>query len=230
MVHRLGTSEKSRIETEGVSLKSNMSAKFVIEIYKNMPASEISERLADPECWAMTGSAAAMTASMAAALALRAAKASFVDSEEEKKLFYLRNLEIIRSYMTALIDEDVKSRGPLRKAVKEGGPNEIEAAEQTACAINAELINMMDQMLSMMCEMMHQIVPAERHFLNEGAELASAAAQTAKSAIFNLAQNSSDSVYRFVTVRENEITFERITAARESIRSFCEVKVSKELN
>ena len=72
--------------------------------------------------------------------------------------YILRNGEILRSYMVHLIDEDVKSRGPLNRALKEGEPRAIEAARQPASAIPAEIVNMMGKLLPL-AKSFHTITP-----------------------------------------------------------------------
>ena len=86
-----------------------------IEIFKLKNADELTKTLADPESRADTGSAAAMTAALAASLLARGASLTAEKVPENERVDYiLRNAEILRSYMVHLIDEDVKSRNPLR--------------------------------------------------------------------------------------------------------------------
>ena len=94
-----------------------MADKLIIEIFREKNAEEFTKALAAPDSRLETGSAAAMTAAVAMSLAARAAAAC--DQSGEKAQYIARNIETLRGYMVHLIDEDVKSRGPLRRAVKE---------------------------------------------------------------------------------------------------------------
>ncbi len=197
-----------------------------IEIYRQKNADELSKALADPEARVDTGSAAAVTASLAAALLARAAAhAEKAHPENERAAYILRNAEILRAYMVHLIDEDVKSRNPLRRAMKEGGEQEIEAARQPAVAIPAEIVNMMNQALELMKELC-PLCPGEKlHYLGEAAELAMAAIRSARLYIVDMSDKCTDETYRFVVRRENEITLaacencagEIIAAAEDAI-------------
>lgn len=197
-----------------------------IEIYRQKNADELSMALADPEARVDTGSAAAVTASLAAALLARAASyAEKAHPENERAAYILRNAEILRAYMVHLIDEDVKSRNPLRRAMKEGSEREIEAARQPAVAIPAEIINMMNQALELMKELC-PLCPGEKlHYLGEAAELAMAAIRSARLYIVDMSDKCTDETYRFVVRRENEITLavcencagEIIAAAEDAI-------------
>ena len=131
-----------------------MAEKIIIDIYKNKNPDELTKLLADKESRLEAGSAAAMTAASAAALFSRAAAFTAQQVKNDARLDYIvRNAEIIRNYMVYLIDEDVKSRNPLRKALKEGNEREIEAARQPAVCIAGEIINMMGQCLELMLEL-----------------------------------------------------------------------------
>ena len=125
-----------------------------IEIFRMKNAEDFTRSLADPASRMETGSGSAMTAAVAAALLGRAAAMTAEQVQGNERVDYiLRNAEILRGYMVHLIDEDVKSRGPLKRAMKEGGEREIEAARQPAIAIPGEIINMMGQMLELADEL-----------------------------------------------------------------------------
>ena len=147
--------------------------KLKIEIFRKKTMEELSSALADPECRAGCGSAAAAVASIAAALLCRAAKQLTVTDENcEQAEWFVRNTEIVRSYMTNLIDEDVKCHAPLRRAQKEGEERNIEASRQAAVSICLEIVNMMGQCLDL-CEGMMPFADSETvSLLKEGAELA----------------------------------------------------------
>ena len=128
--------------------------------------------------------------------------------------------EILRKYMVHLIDEDVHSRRPLRRAMNEGGEREIEAARQPAIAICGEIINMMNQSLELARELTGFCPKAAMHYVGESAELALATVKAARMFIVDLSDYCSDDTYRFVIRRENEITLEQceknVAAVREA--------------
>lgn len=193
-----------------------MADKIVIEIFKDKNADEFTKSLAAPDSRLETGSAAAMTAAVAMSLCARAAASA--DQSDEKVQYLVRNLETLRSYMVHLIDEDVKSRGPLRRAIKEGDARTIEAARQPAVCIDEEIINMMSQALELI-EQLIEAVPSDAiHYIGEAAELVSAAIRCSRLYILNMANYSTDETYKFVTRRENALTLESCTAQAEKIR------------
>lgn len=116
-------------------------SKFTIDIYKTKTIDEITRLISDPACKAEEGSFSAISASMAASLLSRAAAIISSCVSNDRIKYIAKNSEILRSYMIHLIDEDVKSRGPLRKAIKDGGQYEREACLRPACAINSELLS-----------------------------------------------------------------------------------------
>ena len=100
-----------------------MAESIKIQIFRKMDAEDFTKALADPESRAQSGSGTAMTAAVASALLERAAKTTQAERPENERVAYIvRNSEILRSYMVNLIDEDVKARGPYRKALKDGDP------------------------------------------------------------------------------------------------------------
>lgn len=193
-------------------------AKIMIEVFRDKNSEDFSASIADPASRAETGSAAALTAANAAALALRAAAVTAAVSDSERLDYIVRNLDTVRKYMVHLIDEDVKSRGPLRRAIKEGKAQNIEAARQTACCINAEIIGMTSKLFELE-EELADICPQEaRHFIAESAVLAYSAAEISRLYILNMASYSTDETYRFVIRRENELTFDELSAQLKRIR------------
>ena len=195
-----------------------MAEKITIEVFKKKPMEELSQALADPDGKLETGSGAAAVASVAAALLCRAAAATGKTVSGNERLDYIvRNGEILRSYMVHLIDEDVKCRGPLKRAIKEGDARTIEAARQPAVSISAEILNMMGKLLELAQELCPLCPKEARHYLAESAELAMAAARTARSYIVDMAAYSSDETYRFVTHRENELLLAQFAPMAEEI-------------
>lgn len=203
-----------------------MAESIKIEIYKKKNPDELTAALADPDGRLETGSGAALTAAVAAALLARAAAcADRAAPGRERVAYILRNAEILRGYMVHLIDEDVKGRGPLRRALREGGAREIEAARQPAVAIPGEIINMMAQALELARELC-ALCPAEAmHYLGESAELALAAIRSARMYIVDLSDKSEDDTYRFVIRRENEITLEACKAAAAEVIAAAEAAI-----
>ena len=197
-----------------------------IEVFRTKNAEEFTSALADPSSRAETGSGAAMTAAVSAALLHRAAAVSQKAAPENERLDYLvRNSEIVRKYMVHLIDEDVKARGPLRRALQEGGEREIEASRQPAIAICGEIINMMNQSLELGVELCGLCPKEAMHFVGESAELAMAAIRSARLYIVDMSDYCSDDTYRFVIRRENEITLEQCEKKAAAIRDAAEKAV-----
>lgn len=197
-----------------------------IEIFRMKNADELTKSLADPESRMDAGSGAAMTAALSAALLKRAAALTLrVLPEHERAQYIDRNAEILRSYMVHLIDEDVKSRGPLRRAMKEGGDREIEAARQPAVAIPGEVINMMAQALELGRELAALCPKEALHYLGEFAELAMAAVHSARLYIVDMSDQCSDDTYRYVVRRENEITRKACAACADAIIAAAEAAV-----
>ncbi len=190
-----------------------------IEIFKLKNADELTKSLADPESRMETGGAAALTAALSASLLERAAAVTVKALPENERADYiLRNAGILRTYMVHLIDEDVKCRHPLRRALKEGGEREIEAARQPAVAIPGEIINMMGQALELAKELSALCPKETLHYLGECAELAMAAIRSARMFIVDMSDKCSDETYRFIVRRENEITLNSCeTCAKEII-------------
>ena len=153
-----------------------MAESIKIEIYRKKDAEDFTKSLADPEGRAQTGSGAAMTGAVSAALLERAAKLTREElSENERVAYIVRNAEILRTYMVSLIDEDVKARGPYRRALKEGDPRMIEAGTQTAGAVCSEIVCMMEKELELLEELAALCPSDARHFAAESADLAYAA-------------------------------------------------------
>ena len=178
-----------------------------IEIFKLKNADELTKSLADPESRLDTGSGAAMTATLAVSLLERAAALSLKALPENERADYIfRNAEILRTYMVHLIDEDVKSRNPLRRALKEGDARNIEAARQPAIAIPGEIINMLGQALELNKELTALCPKDALHFLGESAELSMAAIRASRMFILDMSDKCSDDTYRYIIRRENEIT------------------------
>ena len=180
-----------------------------IPIYRNETADNLTKKLADPAEKADIGSAAAACGALAASMLARAAvQIREARGEDEKLDWYVRNTEILRSYMVKLIDEDVKCRGPLRRALKEGDERSIEAARQAAVSICLEIVNMIGKCLDLALEMIGLADGAAKAELATGADLAYGASLSAGRYILYMGGLSPDETYRYVIKRENELTMQ----------------------
>lgn len=203
-----------------------MTAKPVIEIYKKKSAEELAMILSEADSRLETGSAAAITAASAAALLLRAAAITMAESPENEKVQYIhKNAGILRDYMVHLIDEDVRCRAPLKRAMKEGGEREIEAARHPAAAICGEIINMMSKCIEL-CRELSELCPKNAlHYIGESAALAVSAMKCARFYAVDMAGKCSDDTYKFIVRRENEIT----AAEYEPMANALEEKILREI-
>lgn len=196
-----------------------MAKKIMVDIFRKKSLDELSQALAQPESRLESGSAAAAVAAVAASLFCRAAQLAAGEAEQGGRMEYiLRNCEILRKYMLHLVDEDVKCRGPLNRALREGEPRAIEAARQPAAAISGEILNMMGKLLELGLELKPLCPKAAVHYLAEGAELAISAGRSARLYIMDMSGYCSDETYRYVSRRENELLLEQFEPmARELV-------------
>ena len=196
-----------------------------IQIYRNETTDNLTKKLADPGENADIGSAASASAALSASMLARAAvQIRETGGENEKLDWYVRNTEILRSYMVKLIDEDVKCRGPLRRALKEGDDRTIEAARQSAVSICLEIVNMMGQCINLAGEMAVLAREEAKAELAAAADLAYGASKAAGRYILYMSSLSPDDTYRYVMKRENQLTmqdqkeaYERVIAATEPV-------------
>jgi formiminotetrahydrofolate cyclodeaminase len=189
-----------------------------IPIYRNETADNLTKKLADPAEKADIGSAAAACGALAASMLARAAvQIREARGEDEKLDWYVRNTEILRSYMVKLIDEDVKCRGPLRRALTEGDDRRIEAARQASVSICLEVVNMMGQCIDLALEMIALADGAVKAELAAGADLSYGASLSAGRYILYMSSLSPDDTYRYVMKRENELTMQAQKEAYERV-------------
>ena len=207
-----------------------MEKKLIFEILRKQPFDDLSAKLADLFEKADAGSASCAVASMSAALLKRAADLadSAVPAEKERIEYIRRNTEIIRDYMDHLIDEDVRCRGPIRKAFEDGDPAKITACCQSACAIAVETIDMMRTLLGFCDELRAFYYEGVPHYLFEAASLAGAAVESASIYIDSVTKLSDDETYAFITNREIRIYLEdcgklkeKIWSAYDSMSPYC---------
>ena len=195
-----------------------MAEKITIEIFRKKLPEELTKALAEADSRTDIGSGAALSAACAAAYLIRAAALTAQEQGSSDQLDYLqRNGEILRAYMVHLIDEDVKSRGPLRKALKEGDEQVIDAARQPAAAVANEIINMMNQLLELLEQLSALCSADARRFVAASADLAMGAIRASMRYVLDLGAKSSDETYRFVVRRENEITLDNCRALYDRV-------------
>ena len=127
--------------------------------------------------------------------------------------------DIFLDYSKNLIDEDVKCRGPLRRALKEGSEERIEASRQAAVSICLEIINMMGKCLEMSAGLLTYSDSAAFAYVTECAELAYSASLTAGNYVLSMSRLSSDDTYQYVMKRENELTMQHQKEFLDRLRS-----------
>ena len=195
-----------------------MAEKLTIEIFRRKDAEDFTKALSDPESRTAVGSGAAMTAAIAAAYLHRASALCAAEKPEDERLAWLvRNSETLRTYMVQLIDEDVKCRGPLRRARKEGDARAIEAAHQPAVVIANEIVNMMGQCLELLKELKASAQGEALTFVKAAAELALSAIRASMHFCIDMSLECGDETYRYVTRRENELTLAQCLTVYEEI-------------
>lgn len=195
-----------------------MAESIKIEVFRKKLPDELTKSLSEPDSRTDVGSGAALTAASAGAYFLRAAALTAGAKGSTERLDYmLRNGEILRGYMIQLIDEDVKCRGPLRKARKDGDERTVEAAMQPAAAIANEIVNMMHQLLELLDELAGICAEEGKHFAASSADLAMGAICACQRYLLDLAAHSSDETYRYIVRRENQITLDDCRVRYDSI-------------
>ena len=194
-----------------------------IDIFRKKTLEDFTAILSDPESRLECGSAAASVAAIAAALLARAAKLLHAEHENdgntEQLAWYVKNTEILRGYMVNLIDEDVKCRGPLRRALKEGSEDRIEASRQASVSICLEIINMMGKCLELSAGLLPFLGSDAFPYVTECAELAYSASLAAGNYVLSMSRLSTDDTYRYVMKRENELTMQQQKDYLDRLRS-----------
>lgn len=205
-----------------------MADKIIIEIFRSKNAEDFTAAVSEPSSKAELGSVAAMTAAEAAAMTKRCAVLAQESVTGNERLDYIaRNAGIVRGYMVHLIDEDIKCRGPIKKALRENRPErEVEACRHPAVCICEEIINMASQLIGFDAELC-ALVPRETvRFAGASAELAWSAMNTALMFILSIVRECADDTFEYVTRRENEVIFgeakEQLEAVREKTSSALE--------
>ena len=196
--------------------------KLIIEIFRKKEPEELTAALADPAGKLDIGSAAALCAADGCAMALRAARITAASVESERVAYIVRNLDKLRSYFVYLIDEDVKGRNIMKRAIKEGDEQKVEAARQPAAAISDEVICQAINVIDLLDELA-QLAPSScATYLGSAAELLLAGIRSARLAVLQLAAGSSDETYRYIVRRENEIRLDELREKIARLRAFAE--------
>ena len=183
-----------------------MAEPIKITIFRNQSVDEFTKGTAEKESKTEIGSSAAAVASIAMALLARAAVEAEASSPPDKQLdWFVRNTEILRSYMVRLIDEDVKCRGPLKKALCDQNDRKIEAARQVAVSICVEIVNMMGKALEIAEGLFPYTDSDSAAHVIESADLAFSSSLAAGRYILTMSAKSNDETYRYVMKRENEL-------------------------
>ncbi len=197
--------------------------KFIIEIFRKKDAEDLTAALADPAGKLDIGSGAALCGAEACAMALRAARIAAEKSGEDERLTYiLRNIEKLRAYFVYLIDEDVKGRNIMKRAIKEGDPQKIEAAREPAAAISDEVICQLVNLIDLVAELCERSCAESAIYCGSAVELALGAIRSARLFTVNLAHSSSDETYTYVVRRENELRMAELQPKTEKILSWVE--------
>ena len=193
-----------------------MADKPTIEIFRRKDADALTAALSEPNSRTAVGSGTALTAAVTAAWLHRAA--ALCEGEGERLDWLRRNSETLRGYMVRLIDEDVKCRGPLRRALSEGDALAVEAAHQPAVAIAQEIVNMMGQALELLEETAELTTAEGKTYCAAAAELALGAIKASVRYILAMSAECTDETYRYVIRRENEMTLEQLFPVYERIQ------------
>lgn len=186
-----------------------MADKIIIEIFKNKNTEELTKTFSAADSRLDIGSLAAVSAANAAAYTLRGANLAAQTVAANERLDYIiRNTETLRSYMVHLIDEDVKCRGPIKKALRESRPErELEACRHPAVCICEEIVNMASQIIGF-DEELCDICPNDAiKYLGASAQTAWSAMESARMYILGIVREAIDDTFDYVTRRENEIMF-----------------------
>ena len=199
----------------------HMEKKLIIEILRKLPFDTLSAKLSDASEKPDAGSASCLVASVAAALLKRAANQAVksVGTETERIEYICRNSEIIRNYMDHLVDEDVRCRGPLKKAFEDGDPEKISACCQTACAIAVETVDMMRTLLGFCTEIRDFFGNKTPHYVFEAASLAFAAVESEVAYIDSVTKLSDDPTYIYITNKETCIYIDDCKKLKEKVYS-----------
>jgi len=179
--------------------------KLSIDVLRKKNLEDFTADITDPIGKTEIGCGASAVAAEAAAFLKRAAECSTeTDENRAERDYIIRNSETLRIYMLKLVDEDVKCRGPINKALKENRPQEeINACVHPASEIVDEIITMMDTCLDL--QKRAKAIGAPASYLNTSAHMARCAWECAREYKLLVAAYSTDETFKFVAKRESEI-------------------------
>jgi len=184
-----------------------MAVKFKIEIFREKNQNDLTLAFAEENSLLEAGSSAASVAAMAAAFLLRACSRADGSKMASERLEYIkRNGEILRNYMVNLVDEDVKSRAPLRRALKEENATATEASMMPAIAIPEEISGMMMKNLEFLQELLPVVDKHGLQYIGTSAELAVASVRIVQPYLAEAADRLTDDITRYVVRKENLVT------------------------
>ena len=198
-----------------------MAEKIILkaERYKNYNMDELTSKLSETSSKAEAGTVAAASAALACALALKAANALQASEPENERLIYIvRNTDKLRTYMSALMDQDIRCRAPMNKAIKENRPQEeLDACLHPASEITEEIIGMMVVLMDFLKEMSEKVSSSVAVALKASAEAAMSAARICGVWFDYLAGLSTDETFSFVIRREYELTYKQLEEKYDAI-------------
>ena len=110
----------------------------------------------------------------------------------------------------------------MKRAVKEGDPQKIEAAREPAAAISDEVICQMINLVDLIEELTAFAPKESAVYLGSAVEFALSSIRSARLFAVHLANGSSDDTYSFIVRRENEIRLEALLPKTEKILAWVE--------
>ena len=113
----------------------------------------------------------------------------------------------------------------MRRAVKEGDPQKIDAAREPAAAISDEVICQMINLADLIEELTAFAPQESAIYLGSAVEYALSSIRSARLFAVHMAQGSSDDTYSFIVRRENEIRLEALRPKTEKILAWAEGKL-----
>lgn len=185
-----------------------------LDIFRKKTVEDFTGALAAADGKPEIGSAAASVGAYAAAMLEKAVSLTAVSEENSSEREYLlRNAGILRKYMLNLVDEDVKCRGPLKKAISENRPkDEFNACLYPASAIVDEIMSMMETCADLLLRAKAISDENGYKYINSSASLAQCAWKCAAEYKLYIASLSGEETFRYVSVRETEIRKQELEA------------------
>ena len=143
-------------------------------MYTNLSCNEFAERLASKDAVPGGGGASALVAALAAALSnmvgnLTVGKKKYADVEEELRGL-MEKLEVLRTDLLELVQEDARSYEPLSKAY--GLPKETEEQKRYKDEVMEKCLHDAAQVPLEIMRKIAEIVPMARTFADKGSVIA----------------------------------------------------------